>query len=107
MPTHLARHVIFAAVAIEGLSLRPVRTFSRLHAARTACIRSFMPVEGCLPEGLLLPEQSNLTLGLPVPRTSPDHGTARDIFGRGIADPTSMIAALELALRAAAGWRSE
>ena len=64
MPTHLARHVIFAAVAIEGLSLRPVRTFSRLHAARTACIRSFMPVEGCLPEGLLLPEQSNLTLGL-------------------------------------------
>jgi 4-hydroxythreonine-4-phosphate dehydrogenase len=43
----------------------------------------------------------NLTLGLPVPRTSPDHGTARDIAGRGIADPGSMEAAIRLACRAA------
>src|SRR5207248_10911556 len=35
----------------------------------------------------------NVTLGLPFPRTSPDHGTALDIAGRGRADPTSMIAA--------------
>jgi 4-hydroxythreonine-4-phosphate dehydrogenase len=33
----------------------------------------------------------NVTLGLPFPRTSPDHGTALDIAGRGIADPSSMI----------------
>ena len=39
----------------------------------------------------------NVTLGLPFVRTSPDHGTAFDIAGRGVADPTSMIAALELA----------
>ena len=39
----------------------------------------------------------NVTLGLPFVRTSPDHGTAFDIAGRGIADPTSLIAALELA----------
>ena len=39
----------------------------------------------------------NVTLGLPVLRTSPDHGTARDIAGRGIADPGSMAAALRLA----------
>ena len=39
----------------------------------------------------------NLTLGLPFVRTSPDHGTAFDIAGRGIADPTSLIAALRLA----------
>lgn len=39
----------------------------------------------------------NVTLGLPVPRTSPDHGTARDIAGRGRADPGSMIAAIRLA----------
>ncbi|HNX98563.1 MAG TPA: 4-hydroxythreonine-4-phosphate dehydrogenase PdxA, partial [Candidatus Aminicenantes bacterium] len=39
----------------------------------------------------------NLTLGLPFVRTSPDHGTASDIAGRGIADPGSMIAALDLA----------
>lgn len=39
----------------------------------------------------------NLTLGLPFIRTSPDHGTAFDIAGRGIADPTSLIAALRMA----------
>jgi 4-hydroxythreonine-4-phosphate dehydrogenase len=39
----------------------------------------------------------NVTLGLPFVRTSPDHGTAYDIAGRGIADPSSLIAALKLA----------
>ena len=38
----------------------------------------------------------NVTLGLPFPRTSPDHGTAIDIAGRGIADPSSFIAATRL-----------
>ncbi len=41
----------------------------------------------------------NVTLGLPFVRTSPDHGTAYDIAGTGMADPTSMIAALRLADR--------
>jgi 4-hydroxythreonine-4-phosphate dehydrogenase len=39
----------------------------------------------------------NWTLGLPFIRTSPDHGTAYDIAGKGIADPSSMIAAIRLA----------
>ena len=39
----------------------------------------------------------NVTLGLPIIRTSPDHGTALDIAGRGEANPTSMIQALRLA----------
>ncbi len=39
----------------------------------------------------------NVTLGLPIIRTSPDHGTAFDIAGRGVADPSSLIAALRLA----------
>ena len=39
----------------------------------------------------------NLTLGLPFIRTSPDHGTALDIAGRGIANPNSCVAALRLA----------
>ncbi|MBI3874386.1 MAG: 4-hydroxythreonine-4-phosphate dehydrogenase PdxA [Verrucomicrobia bacterium] len=39
----------------------------------------------------------NWTLGLPFIRTSPDHGTAYDIAGRGVADPSSMIAAVRLA----------
>ena len=42
-------------------------------------------------------EGVNVTLGLPIVRTSPDHGTAHDIAGRGGADPRSMIAAIELA----------
>jgi 4-hydroxythreonine-4-phosphate dehydrogenase len=40
----------------------------------------------------------NVTLGLPFPRTSPDHGTAFDIAGKGKADAGSMRAALELAV---------
>ena len=44
----------------------------------------------------------NVTLGLPFVRTSPDHGTAFDIAGKGVADPTSLIAALRLAARLAA-----
>ena len=43
----------------------------------------------------------NVTLGLPFVRTSPDHGTACDIAGHGIARPDSLIAALRLALRMA------
>jgi 4-hydroxythreonine-4-phosphate dehydrogenase len=43
----------------------------------------------------------NVTLGLPFVRTSPDHGTAFDIAGKGTADPTSLIAALRLAARLA------
>jgi 4-hydroxythreonine-4-phosphate dehydrogenase len=39
----------------------------------------------------------NVTLGLPFPRTSPDHGTAFEIAGKGIARPDSMIAAINLA----------
>ena len=45
----------------------------------------------------------NWTLGLPFIRTSPDHGTAYDIAGRGVADPSSMIAAIQLAIQLAAG----
>jgi 4-hydroxythreonine-4-phosphate dehydrogenase len=44
----------------------------------------------------------NVTLGLPFVRTSPDHGTAFDIAGTGRANPSSLIAALQLAARLAA-----
>ena len=39
----------------------------------------------------------NVTLGLPFIRTSPDHGTAFDIAGKGVADPSSLVAALRMA----------
>jgi 4-hydroxythreonine-4-phosphate dehydrogenase len=43
-------------------------------------------------------EGVNVTLGLPLPRTSPDHGTAFDIAGKKLARPDSMIAAINLAV---------
>ena len=47
-------------------------------------------------------EGVNVTLGLPIVRTSPDHGTAFDIAGKGVADPSAMIAALRMAGEVAA-----
>ena len=46
-------------------------------------------------------EGVNVTLGLPFPRTSPDHGTAFEIAGKNIAQPDSMIAAINLAVELA------
>ena len=54
--------------------------------------------QGLAPLKMACFEQGvNWTLGLPFIRTSPDHGTAYDIAGRGIANPSSMIAAIKLA----------
>lgn len=54
--------------------------------------------QGLIPVKLLAFDRAvNVTVGLPIIRTSPDHGTAYDIAGRGEADPGSMLAALELA----------
>jgi 4-hydroxythreonine-4-phosphate dehydrogenase len=59
---------------------------------------------GLIPVKYLGVEQGvNLTLGLPLVRTSPDHGTAFDIAGRGLADPASLVAALRMARRLAPG----
>jgi len=58
--------------------------------------------QGLIPLKLLdFDEAVNVTLGLPKPRTSPDHGTAFGIAGKGIANPTSMIAAIRLACQLA------
>lgn len=51
-------------------------------------------------------EGVNVTLGLPFIRTSPDHGTAFDIAGRGIARPDSLVAALRLGARMAGQLKS-
>ena len=48
----------------------------------------------------------NVTLGLPFPRTSPDHGTAFEIAGKGMARPDSMIAAITLATELAQARKS-
>ena len=64
--------------------------------------------QGLIPVKLLAFGHSvNVTLGLPIVRTSVDHGTAFDIAGRNVADPASMIEAVLLAAKLArgAGWR--
>ena len=56
--------------------------------------------QGLIPvKTLAFDEGVNVTLGLPFVRTSPDHGTAFDIAGKGVANPASLIAALRLADR--------
>ena len=59
--------------------------------------------QGLIPVKLLAFGQSvNVTLGLPIVRTSVDHGTAFDIAGRGVADAESLVVATVLAARLAA-----
>jgi 4-hydroxythreonine-4-phosphate dehydrogenase len=56
--------------------------------------------QGLIPVKLLAFDQAvNVTLGLPIIRTSPDHGTAFDIAGRGVADPSSLETAFDYAAR--------
>ena len=55
--------------------------------------------QGLIPVKLMAFDRAvNTTIGLPFIRTSPDHGTAFDIAGKGIADASSMKAAIELAV---------
>lgn len=62
--------------------------------------------QGLAPLKMIGFEQGiNWTLGLPFIRTSPDHGTAYDIAGKNIANPSSMIAAIRLAKQLVAGRR--
>ena len=56
--------------------------------------------QGLIPVKYLGVEQGvNVTLGLPLVRTSPDHGTAFDLAGTGRADASSLLAALDMARR--------
>lgn len=58
--------------------------------------------QGLIPVKYLGVEQGvNVTLGLPLIRTSPDHGTAFDIAGQGVADPSSLQQALRMAMQMA------
>ena len=60
--------------------------------------------QGLIPVKLLAFGQAvNVTIGLPIIRTSVDHGTAFDIAGKGVADPASLVAALALEARLGKG----
>jgi 4-hydroxythreonine-4-phosphate dehydrogenase len=70
------------------------------HRKRFDIIVAMYHDQGLIPLKMLAFDVGvNITLGLPIVRTSPDHGTAFDIAGKGIADPRSMIEAIRLASR--------
>ena len=76
--------------------------FLRAHRGEFDVVVACYHDQGLIPVKLLaFGEAVNVTLGLPIVRTSVDHGTAFDIAGKGVANPESMIAAVLLAARLA------
>lgn len=76
--------------------------FGQARAGRFDLVVAMYHDQGLIPVKLLAWDRAvNVTVGLPTPRTSPDHGTAFDIAGRGVADAGSTGAALDLAIRLA------
>ena len=103
------RDVLAPAVArlrSEGVDIRgPLPADTLFHArARLTYDLALAPThdQALIPiKTLAFDEGVNVTLGLPFIRTSPDHGTAFDIAGKGLARPDSLVAALRLAARLA------
>jgi len=76
----------------------PDTVFFRARRGEFDAVISLYHDQGLIPFKLVhFHDGVNVTLGLPFPRTSPDHGTAYDIAGRGVADTSSMAAAIRLA----------
>ena len=96
-----------AAAVAEGIDAHgpfaPDTVFMRARRGEFDLVVAMTHDHGLIPVKYLGVEQGvNVTLGLPFVRTSPDHGTAFDIAGRGIADPSSLEAAIRWARRAVA-----
>lgn len=99
-----------AALQAEGIDLRgPMPPDTMFHARARA---TYDAAICAYHDQALIPIKTidfdngvNVTLGLPFIRTSPDHGTAFDIAGQGIANPSSMIAALRVAHKMAQSRR--
>ena len=91
-----------AALRVEGIDARgPLPADTMFHAAARATYDAAL---GMYHDQVLIPIKTldfaggvNVTLGLPFVRTSPDHGTAYGIAGKGLADPSSLINALRMA----------
>ncbi len=92
---------ILRAEGIDVIGPLPADTMFHADArARYDVALTMYHDQGLIPvKTLAFDEGVNVTLGLPFVRTSPDHGTAFDIAGKGIANPSSLIAALKLADR--------
>lgn len=102
---------VVARLAAEGMAIRgPLPADTMFHARA----RAGYDVAVCMyHDQALIPIKTldfdggvNVTLGLPFIRTSPDHGTALDIAGKGMAEPSSLVAALRMAHEMAAARRA-
>lgn len=94
------------ALVAAGIDVRgPLPADTMFHPAARATFDAAICMyhdQALIPaKALAFDETVNVTLGLPFIRTSPDHGTAFDIAGKGMARPDSLIAALKLARRLA------
>ena len=94
-----------AAAVAEGIPVQgpfaPDTVFMRARRGEFDLVIAMTHDHGLIPVKYLGVERGvNVTLGLPFVRTSPDHGTAFDIAGRGVADPSSLEAAIRWARRA-------
>jgi 4-hydroxythreonine-4-phosphate dehydrogenase len=97
---------VLDALRAEGLNIAgPLSADTMFHAAARASYDAAIAMyhdQALIPiKTLAFDEGVNVTLGLPFIRTSPDHGTAFDIAGTGVANPASMIAALRMAAQMA------
>lgn len=86
----------------EGYALTgpcvPDAVFHQAHQGEFDAVVCMYHDQGLIPFKMLhFKDGVNVTLGLPIIRTSPDHGTGFDIAGKGLADASSMVAAIELA----------
>jgi len=94
----------------EGLSVEgpfPADTlFYHASTGRYDAVVAMYHDQGLIPLKMLhFSDAVNITLGLPIIRTSVDHGTAYDIAGKGVADPSSLIAAIKMAAQIAGARR--
>jgi 4-hydroxythreonine-4-phosphate dehydrogenase len=90
------------AARVDAVGPVPADTAFSAVGPRCDAVVAMYHDQGLIPVKQLDVHQAvNVTLGLPFVRTSPDHGTAYDLAGRGDADPRSMRAALDLALELA------
>ena len=97
---------VIRKLAAEGMNISgPLPADTMFHGAARARYDAAVAMyhdQALIPiKTLAFDRGVNVTLGLPFVRTSPDHGTAFDIAGKRIADPTSLIEALKLADRMA------
>ncbi|MES2962733.1 MAG: 4-hydroxythreonine-4-phosphate dehydrogenase PdxA, partial [Bdellovibrionota bacterium] len=98
-----AKALAFAAekkIAVEG-PLVPDAAFFEKNWKRYSVFVANYHDQGLIPFKMIHGQESGIhvTMGLPFVRTSVDHGTAKDIFGKDKADPRSMYQALEWAIR--------